>query len=480
MLGLAADLLSLRRPAGVGLTASIVAVIVALALLDGRHALRLASRSRMAFGGAAVLLAASFALRTSSDLLWVNAGALALALVLMAVRVAGRRLREMRIVELTVALVELPATCIVRASQASGRLIHTEAASPADASSGDEPTKARGFLSEHGRDIAVGVAIAIPVLAVLVALLASSDAGFARILGDLFDLDLSSLVQHVVGTVFAAALIVIVLIAVLASDPTSRLEEQRRTWAGPAVVWIVLGSTAVLFIAFLALQGAYLFGGPEYLDRKTGLSAAEYAVHGFYELLTVSGIVVAILLALRHGFEQREGSIRAFRIMAPALAALTVVLLGSALVRLWIYQDRFGLTEQRIYAAAVLVWIASVLLWMALRIASSRELQLGVFAASAAIAVVLALDIANPDALAARTNLERSGDGGVIVIDSQYLSTLSEDATPTIVDRLDRLSPHQRDDLARSIRHRVDARSGGWRSSNLAHHKAEQASSELD
>jgi len=485
LLGIAADLLAFRHAPGLGLTITLLLGIAAALWLAGRSQLALASRSRLGYLGAAAALATVFSLRTSDDLLVLNAFALGLALIMASVRVTGRQLRDMRVVEFTYALVQLSATSAVLAVvlpfRVVGDLLKSDRGDHAD-----EGSATPSFVRRHGRDIVVGCAVAVPVLTVFAVLLAESDAGFSRLLDDLFNWDLSWLVRHATSVATGAFVAAGVLIAVLASGPLDTQEERRATWAGPAVVWIVLGSTALMFTAFLALQGAYLFGGPEYLDERTGLSAAEYAVRGFYELLSVAGIVVALLLAARASFAADSPSITPYRIMAPTLALLTVVLLGSAMARLWIYADRFGLTEQRIYAAAVLVWVAAVLAWLAARIALARGLQLGVFAGSAAIAVVLMLDVANPDALVARTNLERSDDRPAsapsgasydAAVDLPYLVTLSDDATPVLVERIAMLSTSERRLLLQRLEDRNEHPE--WRSNNLSRERASEAVEDL-
>ena len=56
----------------------------------------------------------------------------------------------------------------------------------------------------------------------------------------------------------------------------------------PAVTG-ALGPIAILFLAFLVVQPRYLFGGRAVVMGTADLSFAEYARHGFFELVTVSG-----------------------------------------------------------------------------------------------------------------------------------------------------------------------------------------------
>src|SRR5690349_11692668 len=72
-LGVVADLLAFRVAPGLGLTITMLLTLVAAVALAGRHGLHLASRSRVVFLGAAAVICCVFSLRTSDDLLVVNA-----------------------------------------------------------------------------------------------------------------------------------------------------------------------------------------------------------------------------------------------------------------------------------------------------------------------------------------------------------------------------------------------------------------------
>src|SRR5581483_765671 len=84
------------------------------------------------------------------------------------------------------------------------------------------------------------------------------------------------------------------------------------------------------------------------------------------------------------------------------------------------------------------------------------------FAASAA------MNVANPDALIARTNLSRPR------IDVRYLAGLGGDAVPVLVARLPTLRPELRRELASALLARHEAE-GGWPAWNLARSRARRA-----
>ena len=93
----------------------------------------------------------------------------------------------------------------------------------------------------------------------------------------------------------------------------------------------------------------------------------------------------------------------------------------------------------------------------------------------AGFAATLALNVVNPDALIARTNLSRPH------VDAAYLGSLSDDAVPPLLERLPSLDPPLRSALATALleRHESDGGLLAWNASRsraqslLAEHRAE-------
>ena len=62
-----------------------------------------------------------------------------------------------------------------------------------------------------------------------------------------------------------------------------------------------LTAVNVLFGLFVGMQVRWLFGGASVVNETTGLSVAAYARSGFFELVTVSALVLPLLLGTRVG-----------------------------------------------------------------------------------------------------------------------------------------------------------------------------------
>ena len=75
---------------------------------------------------------------------------------------------------------------------------------------------------------------------------------------------------------------------------SGRRELPALTGIEPTVCAITLGVMDLLYGFFLAVQSAALFGGAEYLSRVPGLSYAEYARSGFFQLVFVACLNLAL------------------------------------------------------------------------------------------------------------------------------------------------------------------------------------------
>ena len=127
-----------------------------------------------------------------------------------------------------------------------------------------------------------------------------------------------------------------------------------------------LAPIAILFLAFLVVQSRYLFGGRAVVRGTADLSFAEYARHGFFELVTISAMMLPILLFADWVASQHtEADRRRFRRLALSLLVLLAGLLGSALLRMSIYTSEYGLTEHRLFTTVFMGWLAFVFAWFA-------------------------------------------------------------------------------------------------------------------
>jgi hypothetical protein len=153
-------------------------------------------------------------------------------------------------------------------------------------------------------------------------------------------------------------------------------------------------------------------------STRPGLTYAEYARSGFWELLVVAALTLVVIVAAR-----RWGSPP--RLLLALLAALCLVVVASSLRRMGLYEDAYGFTRLRVSVQAIDLWLGGLLL---LALAPARR------APRAAVAwtgvALAAFTLANPDLLVARHNVARWRATGKL--DVRYVESLSADAAPAL------------------------------------------------
>jgi hypothetical protein len=211
---------------------------------------------------------------------------------------------------------------------------------------------------------------------------------------------------------------------------------------GLGEVGTVLLVVDLLFAAFVAVQFRYLFGGSELVRTLTGMSYAEYARRGFFELVTVAALSLPLLLAADYWLDRSDPRrMRRFRQLAGLMLLLLDVMLASALLRMWLYTTQFGLTEQRFYTTAFMGWLVLVFGWFGATVLRGRRERFGMGALLAGWLVLAALNLVNPDGVIAEVNLARAARGRPF--DVAYATTLSADALPAWHRALPRLATNE-------------------------------------
>ncbi|HEY8786644.1 MAG TPA: DUF4153 domain-containing protein, partial [Candidatus Limnocylindria bacterium] len=208
--------------------------------------------------------------------------------------------------------------------------------------------------------VGIGIAIAFPFLVVFALLFASADAVFSSAVNNVFDFRKWS-IGELIGRILLAAVFAWV------GGGLFIVAGRRTDTAMPAVLPRLRGflsSTAgattllaidALFVFFVALQVAYLFGGIDTLNA-TGLSYSTYARRGFFELIAVAVLAGGLLFAVELVVARRS---RLYVGAALTLALATLVIVVSAAYRMQLYQLAYAWTEQRFYALAGIAWLGA-------------------------------------------------------------------------------------------------------------------------
>lgn len=302
------------------------------------------------------------------------------------------------------------------------------------------------------RRYGVSVAATVALLVVFVPLLGGADATFADLLSGLVPtVDAATAWQWILlfGVVAVGALGALYL---LAGPPAAAAVSPRpaRLWSRSE--WVLpVGALTVLFGVFVGAQFVALFGGDDYVQRTAGLTYAEYARSGFWQLSAVSILTLAVILAvLRWSSHETAADRRWLRILLSAVSVLALVIVGSALARMWTYQQAYGFTVLRLLVEVCELWVGLVYVLVLVAIARLRWSWVPRAAVGTALGTLIALAVLNPEHLVAERNIDRWEHGKRL--DTAYLSDLS----PDIIPALTQLPPELRTEIEDPIRADLD------------------------
>lgn len=308
-------------------------------------------------------------------------------------------------------------------------------------------TRGRGPTLRRLAGVGRGLVLALPLIWIFTGLLSSADAGFNRFADRAFDFfTVSELTSHLIIALLIAWAVSGWLAAVVDHDQENRFRRIPLPNVGRDETLIVLGSLALLFGGFVVLQLGYLFGGQEVIQRVSGLTMAEYARRGFFELVTIAGLTLGLLLFAG----AVSTSQRLYRSLALVLVSLVLVMLVSATQRFVLYIDEFGLSLDRLTVLAILLWLALTLVLFSATVLRGRLNWFASGSTLAGVVMVFLFALMNPADWVASVNLDRTIDHQQS-LDTDYLLALGADAVPVILKRLDALPEAERCQLSANL-----------------------------
>ncbi len=182
----------------------------------------------------------------------------------------------------------------------------------------------------------------------------------------------------------------------------------------------------VVYVVFFLSQLGYFMSG--FADRlPEGFTVSEYARRGFFELCKVAGINAAIIFVVIT-FAKRHRVVRIFSVI---LSVFTMALAVTALSKMFLYIDRFGLTLNRVYPTAFMVLI---IVGFALFIVSLYK-PFKLLSVVVAVAVVMSasLFIVDPAKIVGRYNVAMYQSGKLDSLDVFYFDDLSPAAAQYLI-----------------------------------------------
>lgn len=329
----------------------------------------------------------------------------------------------------------------------------------------------KGEGRKRGIYLLLGLGAAALLLVVTVPMLLSADALFAHVAGgavDFFREHLGAWVGRVLVALCIAPFLFGLFYSVRRTEPLAEKKTQGKALFLDAIAPVtVLAVMDALYIFFIAVQFAALFGGERYL-AVTGMSHAEYARSGFFQLVGVAGLNLTLVMVCLQVCARKGKGFTVLRALSTVLVAASFLMLGSAAYRMTLYVTEYGLSFKRALTYWGMLMLAIFFTAALLKIWKTSFSFFKVLF-TVGIAGWLVLNFVNVDRVVARYNVTLYQQQQDAVMDLPYLAWQSYD-TLDILEELpgDTQAYHYRSgtlaELIAQRRAQAAAEASDWRS----------------
>ena len=323
-------------------------------------------------------------------------------------------------------------------------------------------TGIKGYISrnKHGKSVVsimIGLILFLPLLIIVTNLLMSADFAFEELMHKVFStISLSKIAGHVLQFIIGIP-IAFYLYGLIYGDAkikkdfgvnTEALSSFRDAlrFVPKLTIYAALTAFSFIYIVFFISQAKYLFSAFSDTLPET-FTYAEYARKGFFELCTVAGINFGIM-AVSFSFIKREKDEEPIllRVMIGMLSLLTLGLIVTAMSKMAMYINYYGLTQLRVFTS----WFMIVLFFVFVVTLIRQIKKFNVFriVIVGVMALFILLSYGNVDGSIAKYNVNRYLDGTLPAIAVSDFYNLSDAAVPYMYELLEKTTDEE---LAREV-----------------------------
>jgi len=270
--------------------------------------------------------------------------------------------------------------------------------------------------------VVLGLALAIPVLIIVVPLLVSSDMAFESLISKIS----GKTVFEIVTVILLGFLLLIMLFGQLFTLKNSAKKQDTESefmGVDPVIIISFLSVISLVYLLYLLSQLAYFFDGFMGV-LPLQFTAAEYARRGFFEICIITGINLSLVtLSSALCKKNEKGMPLAFKIICSFLSVFSLLLDATAIAKMVMYVKRFGFTRLRLFTSVFMVFLA-VLFVVAIFKLYIKNLKYMKTVFIVATVFVLALTFFNVDGFISNYNVNAYLEGKLKTVDIAAIEEL--------------------------------------------------------
>ena len=288
-----------------------------------------------------------------------------------------------------------------------------------------------GKLGKTGGAVALGLLIAVPLLAILIPLLMFADAAFEGLLDLLPEMKWQELLATLL---FGAGLGFVLYTRSVALHYHRNAAVRPRTRKGLSSITVntALCCVSFVYLVYLFSQLAYFVGGFSGILPE-GYTLAQYARRGFFEMGWLCAINLSVI-ALSVGLVSARTAPGKFtKFLCLFLGLVTIFLVSTASAKMFLYIRSYGLTRLRVITEVFMLWLALTAVFVCLWLFRPQMgyMKPAVLTFLILFAALVWLDV---DTQVARYNVRAYQSGSLDTVDVSHLARLSDGAVPYLYE----------------------------------------------
>lgn len=318
--------------------------------------------------------------------------------------------------------------------------------------------------TKSGKNVLIaagGLLLTIPLTVIVAMLLCSADAGIESIFDNIRHTLARGSAEFFWQTLFGL-LIGFWFFGLLYGTTNLKLhphtsdEEHEDTLAALHIfpnIGLYAGVTPVclLYLLYVISQTKYFCSAFFGILPDTMESYAEYARRGFFELCAIAVINLFVILILTGC--AKKGAAKLSKFYAAALIFFTLFIIATAIAKMCLYIDAYGLTQLRVFTTWFMILLTVIFLVLLVR--QFKTLPTAKILASFFMVWFAVLCFSRPDALIAEYNLSRI-ENGTLTADTETLYDLSDDALCVMLKHQDTMEELDGNSLQMQIDNQVE------------------------
>lgn len=278
----------------------------------------------------------------------------------------------------------------------------------------------------------LGIVLSLPVLIVVVPLLMSSDEAFSGMIEMLFGNLILTLVKLGLGLIIS----VFVISYCFTLKKEEPKEDLNNTFKGieNTVLVSFLSVISLCYLAYLFSQLAYFFSAfSGFLPENYKFTVSAYARRGFFEMTVIAAINFGLIFLSLLISRKKEGkSCVSLRIICTFIGIFTLIIIATALSKMFLYISSFGMTRLRIQTSAFMVFLAVVFISLIIRLYLPKVRVIRTAFVTSAV-VLIALGVGNVNSIVADYNYKAYKNGTLESVDIDAIYDLGHEGVPYLI-----------------------------------------------